>query len=331
MDNVIFIGGTGRCGTNILKDLFNYHPSVYTLPFEHRIFVDPDGVFDFYKSYPDNWTPFVASRRIKRLITFLDSLKKDTFLHGVLGKIISKLKLPIAPKSYCGWELEKWIPNYEHITECFIDQLVYFSYDAIYPGSESYEHPTIVHAGSKSKKELKTIVRTYILDLIKFILWNKSEKYFVEDNTWNIFYAQEIQEILPEAKIIHIYRDPRDVVASFMKQRWCPHRMILAIEYYKSLMNRWFGIKNKLEHECISVKFEELINKPKDTMSDLFYKCNIPVTDIDLIYNTDFISKEVPLLFQNSHIGRWLDLKQIDQDLLNFNLQPYVEIFEYDN
>ena len=52
-----FIGGTGRCGTSILRTVLSRHSSVATLPIEHRLTVDPDGIFDFYRSYTTGWSP----------------------------------------------------------------------------------------------------------------------------------------------------------------------------------------------------------------------------------------------------------------------------------
>jgi len=68
---VIFIGGTGRSGTNITKAIFAQHPKVGTLPFEHRFVIDPDGVVDFYNSYAGAWSPYMADKKIKRLEQFL--------------------------------------------------------------------------------------------------------------------------------------------------------------------------------------------------------------------------------------------------------------------
>jgi len=48
---VVFCGGTGRCGTNVLKRVFARHPEVYTLPFEIRFLLDPGGIIDFYTSH----------------------------------------------------------------------------------------------------------------------------------------------------------------------------------------------------------------------------------------------------------------------------------------
>ena len=52
MDNkVIFIGGSGRSGTNILRKLLSKHSQVASLPFEHRFIIDPDGIIDFFYNW----------------------------------------------------------------------------------------------------------------------------------------------------------------------------------------------------------------------------------------------------------------------------------------
>ena len=58
MDNkVIFIGGSGRSGTNILRKILSNHSKVASLPFEHRFIIDPNGIIDFYNSFTLNWSP----------------------------------------------------------------------------------------------------------------------------------------------------------------------------------------------------------------------------------------------------------------------------------
>ena len=44
--NIVHVSGSGRCGTNLLKDLLGRHPDVHTLPFETRFTVDPDGILE---------------------------------------------------------------------------------------------------------------------------------------------------------------------------------------------------------------------------------------------------------------------------------------------
>ena len=37
-----------------------------------------------------------------------------------------------------------------------------------------------------------------------------------------ILYLDKILEFLPNAKLIHVYRNPKDVIYSFTNQRWLP-------------------------------------------------------------------------------------------------------------
>ena len=46
---IIFIGGTGRCGTNILEKSYLIIKS-FLLP-QFRFMLDPDGVIDFITSF----------------------------------------------------------------------------------------------------------------------------------------------------------------------------------------------------------------------------------------------------------------------------------------
>ncbi|GAG26602.1 unnamed protein product, partial [marine sediment metagenome] len=49
------IGGTGRSGTSILKQVLASHPKVIALPTELRIIVDPGGALDLKRALTDRW------------------------------------------------------------------------------------------------------------------------------------------------------------------------------------------------------------------------------------------------------------------------------------
>jgi hypothetical protein len=65
MTKMIFVGGTGRSGTSIVKELIAAHPGAASLPFEYRFIIDPDGLVDFYTSYTAAWSPYLADRTLK--------------------------------------------------------------------------------------------------------------------------------------------------------------------------------------------------------------------------------------------------------------------------
>ena len=58
-------------------------------------------------------------------------------------------------------------------------------------------------------------------------------------------YYDKILE-LPKSKLIHIIRDPRDVILSFKNQPWLPNNIDNCIDIYCKLMNDWIKLKSKI-------------------------------------------------------------------------------------
>jgi hypothetical protein len=296
---IVFIGGTGRCGTNILKKIFSKHSQVATLPFEHRFLIDPDGIIDFYSTFPQSWSPFLADKRLSRLKHLLDEVSEDKIIHRILRKIllfINKEGKFISPQRYVGWRLNKHFANFKKYNKRLIAQLHEFEFDAVYPGTDNYTfRPQLYHSSPKSKQELTKIFGDYLRSLIQDFLTVHKKEFFIEDNTWNIFFSREFLGLLPEAKIIHIYRDPRDVVASFSKQRWCPSDKMEAAQWYKTMMEYWFSLKVELPSSSYhETKLESLVNSPEKTIKELCQFTGLP-------FETGMLRVDL----SRSHGGRW--------------------------
>lgn len=271
MGKIAFIGGTGRSGTNILREMLGRHSQVATLPFEYRFIIDPDGIIDFYRTYTSIWSPYIADRKIKRLEQFLSDLSKDKFIDKIIGKIlkpISRNWVVLSPKRYLGWELEKHIPNFQKYSEELIRELKDFSYKAVWPGKESYRFfPELYYGSPKSSEELAGILSRFLEKIINSLLIKNGKGIFIEDNTWNILFSRELVRLLPEAKIIHVYRDPRDVVASFCKQRWAPNKPKEAAIYYRDIIGQWFSLRPELLfNSYYEFKLEDLVCSPETVM-----------------------------------------------------------------
>lgn len=271
--SIVFIGGTGRSGTNILKDIFARHSWVHTLPFEHRFFIDPDGLVDFYSSFTESWSPYMATVRIQRLEKLLSNVSD------------------IGGKAYNDWELSKHFPNFDEHNDRLINQLIDFTYMASWPGQNKFDDSSVIlHSGYKTKEVLARIIGDYIQNLINDLLRTVDAHCFVEDNTWNILHARQLLEFVPDAKIIHIHRDPMDTICSMAKQRWCPSDVVDAAKYYKSIMDYWVwevkpGIPNKNE-QLRELDLLELCTWPAVIVQDLCEFIGIPfekhMIDIDL-------------------------------------------------
>ncbi len=322
--NITLIGGTGRSGTNITKKILSKHSQIATLPFEHRFTIDPGGVVDFYNSWLYNWTPFYADKKLKDFQTFLLSLANESLAKKWINAIIKKIDKKgkkITPISYSGWELEKWFPGYKDSVLKLIDKLKDFEYSGAWPGSNQLSLNNRVWFGAYQKKhQLATILGGFLRELINSLLLSMHKQAFVEDNTWNILHGQELHEMLPEAKFIYVVRDPRDVIASFVKQRWCPDNVNQAIIWYQSIMNKTLASKNNLEAQCLlELKLEDLVKEKEAVIKQVCGFIEIP-----------FEKELLQVDLSKSHSGRWeQQFSKEDQVLINQELAYFLELYNY--
>jgi len=308
---IILIGGSGRSGTNVTKRILAKHPKVAILPFEYRFLIDPDGIIDFYNSYSSTWSPFIADIKIKRLENYLFSLVRKGFFDDLLNKFILKCNKDskkISTRKYYGWELNKWFPGYKQYVKELIKDLKDFQYSGCWPGTKSYKlNNEIYFSNYKTKKELAKIFRKFLYKCINSLLNKQNKEVFVEDNTWNILFAKELSEILPEAKLIHIKRDPKDVVASMIGQRWCPSNFNQALLFFKSIISKWERTKNELPSDYyIEINLEDIV---KDKVPQLKKICHF--------LGLEFYDNILDVDLSQSHKGRWqIDFNKYQQNIL---------------
>lgn len=273
-NNTLFISGSGRSGTNITKAILGQHSQVGTLPFEYRFSVDPQGVLDFYNTFPAAWSPFIASKKCKDFISFLKSLARrddDLFLKSkeILEKHDNGLEL--TPYPYHGWELEKVFPGYEKFIETLEENLIEFRYKAVWPGSQPLvENHEMFFCAPKSKRDLQPILTQFFDQCVDAFLAKEEKEIFVEDNTWSILFADDLLELFPQGKILHIVRNPLDVIASMVKQRWTPTEIADATRYYKAIMTHWLSKREKLNSDqLLEIKLEDLTENTEATIHQI--------------------------------------------------------------
>ncbi|PCI48058.1 MAG: hypothetical protein COB49_06455 [Alphaproteobacteria bacterium] len=258
---VLFIGGTGRCGSSILREAFGQHNLCGILPFEHRFLIDPDGIVDFYSSFEDTWSPYNQDLRIKRLCIFLNSLAGNR-----LGTA-EETEWLLPEEQYQGWNLEERIVGFNELINQLMEELVDFKFDAKWVGGREFDGDrTIWFSHGKQNNEVKGVLQKFSWAAVSGLLASLNKEIYVEDNTWNLLYARQLHELFPKAKFVHIYRHPLDVVASYVSQPWCPNDAMEAAEFYASLMDRWYKVKAELPSDSyIEISFESFVKNPQLT------------------------------------------------------------------
>ena len=95
-------------------------------------------------------------------------------------------------------------------------------------------------------------------------LESAGRSYFLDKQTWSILWAEEILDLLPSARLVHIVRDPRDVAASTATMRWGPSDPGQAARWTASVLARWAEVRAVVPPErVLEVRLEDLAAEPE--------------------------------------------------------------------
>lgn len=321
----IFIGGTGRSGTNILKETLSLHPDMAALPFEPRFSVDPDGVFPTYRGLSGGASPFEMNVLLTRLERFLNRLSKRSLI-DIISIYIETLLRPVCGsqlnlRAYKEWELEEHFPSYNLACKKLINDLSSAEYFGVWPGRLRVGPRAKNRISlSSSDPRLVLVFQEFYTKIYKEFLTLKKSKVVVDDNTYNLMYAKELAALLPNSHLVHVVRDPRDVVASFLHQRWSPSNVNSAIVFYKVAMDNILKSLNGIEGERLTIiRLEDFCQRPNEYIRKLEDK-------VGLSCGREFSKDD----FLNSNQGRWQkDIPKYKHEKLNQELEAYIQNFGY--
>lgn len=147
------------------------------------------------------------------------------------------------------------------------------------------------------------------------------KKRIVEHTPTNLIHADFIQKIFPSMKLIHIYRDPRDVISSYTTKDWGTTDLRQNLRWISDILDRWEEVKEKIPREVYyELSFEQLID---DFESQLRSLCDFLTISFDRSMLDINISRH--------NIGRWKNkLSDQDMEYIIKNYQYLLEIYGYE-
>lgn len=319
-----FIGGSGRSGTTVLRRIFSRHPKAAGIP-EFRITLDPGGLVDFYLTLGWHWSPWIFDKKIKELRKVLRSAGRTNplakyYRYGLRKTGLSFRGYKLESK-YTDIGIERFCGDYPRLVDELIDNLTEFSFEGSWTGQSLGEKNEILFSPPFSREALARTLGSFYRELARCICGQDDKTHFVEDNTWNMIYWQELLELVPDARMVHIYRDPRDVVASLTKQWWGPGDPVEAARFYASLMEKWNRVKNRVREDTyLEVSLEQLVENPEAILGEIAGFWNL--TWDDALLSLDL---------GKAHSGRWK--KDIPEEIypeVKDILIPFLEQYRYE-
>lgn len=115
---------------------------------------------------------------------------------------------------------------------------------------------------------------------------NKKGKQFIGDkDPKNIEYLKTIKAYFPNAFIIHIYRDPRAVIASRLKADWSKNNPLWQhILAYKAQINYFRKNRNTFHKNVVDVCYENLLVQPENELKRIVSMLELQFEDNMLNY-----------------------------------------------
>ncbi len=277
---MVFIGGVGRSGTSVTRQAMGLHPDVMTFPFEYRFLIDPDGIIDFVFGHQELWSPYLYDRKLKRLSALLHRVSRKRFSEQLFSKMLkylAKAGLHYSQAQYLNWELEKHFTGFRDAINNYLKKLSQFSYRGYWIGVPSYQSDYQINYVAPDHQQIVQITREFLSDLFIGLLDENQKSTLVEDNTWNLLYCQQLLTLFPSARFIHVHRDPRDVVCSYLKQNWMPSDLAEAATICRDLYQRIFQTTATLNSSQFrQISLGHLVTDYATVMGQLLDFCNLP-------------------------------------------------------
>lgn len=201
-------------------------------------------------------------------------------------------------------------------------------------------------------EQLATLDSGIIKQLRRFY-WKKVEDYygspkkntlFVDKTTMNTINIALINCIFPDAKVVFVLRDPRDVCLScFMQQmRLTPVTVHLStwedtVDFYVQVMNWWLAIRQKITVDCFQLRYEQTVTDFENTFKDLFKYLDLSweadVAEFHRLAAKKFVASpsyhQVSQPLYTTSLNRWRNYSN-EFKVIENKLRPLLEAFEYE-
>lgn len=99
---------------------------------------------------------------------------------------------------------------------------------------------------------------------------------WAENTPEHILHLETIKKDIPDALVIHMIRDGRDVALSLQKKGWVQpfpwdkkHGALVASLYWEWLLDKGRKYQSKIGRDYMEVRYEQLVGQPNETLAEI--------------------------------------------------------------
>jgi len=317
----IFIGGTGRSGTSVMGALLNSHPDIVLPAHENKLIVEKDGLRDLVDQLGGRFDMKRHHYAVADFVRWAKKLRsfgfRDASLNAKLRSLMDTQKLgfqkscEILARENPGADLSIHAVgqgfDFSHYDGCinrFIRRLCSAVIDDGIVDTEGLIRPFIIPR-SMDRAAVLDECRQLLNELYSSPMRRASASRWCDDTPSNWLYLDFLYELYPGMKFIHMIRDPRDVVSSYVKQVWAPSDPKLVVAILRSQFAAYETVKRLIPPDRImEIRLEDISADKARALADLS-----AFLDVENRFN--------PALFFNEKINAGDYAGQIDADVVS--------------
>ncbi|MBK8161718.1 MAG: sulfotransferase [Gammaproteobacteria bacterium] len=281
----IFVGGTGRSGTSVMGDLLGSHPAIVLPAHENKLIVEQGGLMDLVDQLGGRYdmkrhhyavANFIGWAARLRVIGFADAalnarvrelMAAGTGLHEAfesVGRGHPGAGFSIhAVGQFIGME------HYDACVNDFVRGLIESVSAEGIVDTEGLIRPFFTPK-AMTRAEALAACRAFLGRLYSLPLQRAGAQRWCDDTPDSWLYLDFLHELYPGMRFIHMIRDPRDVVGSYMKQTWAPSDPKAIVAGFKAQFAAYEAVKTRVPAECVrEIRLEDISADKAAVLDDL--------------------------------------------------------------
>lgn len=268
----VFLGGYGQSGVSTLNGMLAGHPDILSCPFESCFVVAPTGLLDLLMAVSQRYDPMrvdVAAHSFEQLM---------------LRQMSARHSYP-----YEGFDLRRFFgrERYEAAVRGLFHDLGIISYrgDALtmdsflrigdwrpptrfrrarLPKALARQRGSLFWARRLLLSNAMSAGERFLDQLYGSLAISERKSAWVDQTTNNALYIDALHQLCPDARYIHVVRDPVDVAGAYMAARWASHDLTEVCSIIRAIHFQMTELRAAVPaHLVLDVHFERLIASPE--------------------------------------------------------------------
>lgn len=256
----VFIGGTGRSGTSLLAGIVASHPQVQGLGVESKFIVEGDGIAALIPALTDRYSVSSSDLALFRFMA-MTGLSEDMTPLAEASEA-QDLARRIGPETW-------WPALTRFVTALTVEGMT----------TPTSPQPFLFPRHFEDRAELVALTRRFLCEVFGTRCLAAGKSMWSEKTPANLIELDLLWEIFPEARFLHITRDPRGVLHSLMQQDWAPQGLSQATGFLRAIYVRWLRLRPRLglpDPRYLEIRLEDLCARPDAVLAQVAATLGLP-------------------------------------------------------